>query len=53
MQIKDVLEHKWLTTKGSSRVIDKKKSIKMDGGSDFQAYTSTVVDSDKTLKIKK
>jgi len=41
MIIKEVLEHKWLVNKTQSRVIEKRKSMKNEGGSTFQIYTTT------------
>jgi len=51
MNIKEVLEHKWVVSKAPSRVVEKRKSTKVDGGSNFSVYTTTV-DGDKKI-IKK
>lgn len=49
MSIKEVLEHKWLVNKAQSRVIEKRKSTKIEGGgANFQLYT-TAHDGEKGL----
>jgi hypothetical protein len=53
MTIKEVLEHKWLINKASSsKVMEKRKSINLGGGSTFQVYTNTTVDGEKTVSKK-
>jgi len=47
MTIKEVLEHKWIMNKAPSRVIEKRKSSKALGGSNFSIYTTTVDEKDK------
>jgi hypothetical protein len=51
MTIKEVLEHKWLINKASSKVMEKRKSINLGGGSNFQIYTTTV-DGEKNVAKK-
>lgn len=40
MTIKEVLEHKWLVNKAPSKVMEKRKSTTLEGGSAFQIYTT-------------
>ena len=53
MTIKEVLEHKWVVSKAPSRVVEKRKSTKIDGASSFSSYTTTVDDKNKESFFKK